>query len=573
MRDQAIKLAPGLWLPTSVSTQTLLVVGKRGSGKTSTGVRFVEQLHAAKVPCVIIDPADVWWGLKASGTGPGLEVYVFGGRYADVPLEAHGGALLADVVVEQRISAVLSVRHLSGGDRTKFVTDFAQRLIQRNTKRLHVVLEEAHELAPQNPMPGEQVMLGAIKKLWKLGRSSGLGGTAITQRPAALSKDITTQSEILAVHRLIGPQDVAAIREWIRYHGEAETILPELSKLHTGEAFIWAPDFPEDKPIGLQRVNVYARTTCDSSATPDGSEHVEPKSLVPVDLDRIREKMAETIERAQAADPKHLRKRIAELERDLAAEKKAKAPKEPKPAPAADFRAIRKARDRARACLDRANDAIQNAVGELAVLEQAIDLTSAGPQRDVWAPAVIQRAPDRSVVATVSIVEPKVSRGATSAARADGAGSFRMMIALAQRPGLTRRQLGLRARVAVKGGSFRTYMSALRGKGFIQERTDGTIHLTAEGRDEMAARHYDPLPEGPALLEHYLAELGASSGATRMLRALSEVYPRALSREELAQRSTVDLAGGSFRTYLSKLRGLELVEKRGADLVMSEELA
>jgi DNA helicase HerA-like ATPase len=53
-------------------------------------------------------------------------------------------------------------------------------------------------------------MLGAFKRLWKLGRASGIGGTAVTQRPASLSKDITTQSEILIAHRTIGPQDVKA---------------------------------------------------------------------------------------------------------------------------------------------------------------------------------------------------------------------------------------------------------------------------------------------------------------------------------------------------------------------------
>jgi DNA helicase HerA-like ATPase len=81
-------------------------------------------------------------------------------------------------------------------------------------------------------------MLGRVTRLWELGRASGLGGSAITQRPASLSKNITTQAEILIVHRTLGPQDVAAVREWIRYHGERDDILGELATLKTGEAFI-----------------------------------------------------------------------------------------------------------------------------------------------------------------------------------------------------------------------------------------------------------------------------------------------------------------------------------------------
>jgi len=52
-------------------------------------------------------------------------------------------------------------------------------------------------------------MVLAVSWLWKLGCSSGIGGSAITQRPASLSKNVTTPAEILIVHSTIGPQDVA----------------------------------------------------------------------------------------------------------------------------------------------------------------------------------------------------------------------------------------------------------------------------------------------------------------------------------------------------------------------------
>ena len=222
-----IRLAKNLGLPADIATQTTLIVGKRGSGKTSTGVRLIEQLGHAGIPFVVLDPADTWYGLKSSRDGrrPGLDVYVFGGRHRDVPLEPTAGKLIAEVLVEHRISMVLAIKEFSNRERARFVTDFCQELVRRNTEPLHVVLEEAHEVAPQSDFRGAEEMLGAVKRLWKLGRSSGIGGSAITQRPAALHKDITTQAEILIVHRTIGPQDVAAVRQWINLCFQCAVIL------------------------------------------------------------------------------------------------------------------------------------------------------------------------------------------------------------------------------------------------------------------------------------------------------------------------------------------------------------
>lgn len=84
-----LTMADGLKLPIEAATQTLLIFGKRGSGKSSTATRFAEQLVAAGVPIAVLDPVDVWWGLKAGRDGKregGLDVYVFGGAHQDLPL-------------------------------------------------------------------------------------------------------------------------------------------------------------------------------------------------------------------------------------------------------------------------------------------------------------------------------------------------------------------------------------------------------------------------------------------------------------------------------------------------------
>ena len=148
-----------------------------------------------------------------------------------------------------------------------------------------------------------------------------------------------------------------------------------------------------------------------------------------------------------------------------------------------------------------------------------------------------------------------------------GGGLRRIMIALAQRPGLTNRQIGVRAGLSSKSGTFSTYLSRAKTNGWIVY--DGPKRaLTQEG--EALVRGYEPLPSGHALLEHWLNEVGG--GAARILRALADAYPRALSNEEIGEAADISHASGTFSTYMSRLRTLELIEGGRGATKLSEEL-
>jgi hypothetical protein len=142
-----------------------------------------------------------------------------------------------------------------------------------------------------------------------------------------------------------------------------------------------------------------------------------------------------------------------------------------------------------------------------------------------------------------------------------------MLIALAQRPqGLTNAQLGVRAGVSSRSGTFSTYLGRARSQGWIEGR--GVVKLTEAGLAALGA--YDPLPEGRELAEYWIRELGG--GASRMLRVLVDAYPGGLTNEQLGQAAQISHVSGTFSTYLGRLRALELVEGRG-ELRASEELA
>lgn len=595
-----IRISPDLTLPVDIATQTLLVVGKRGSGKSNTCVRMAEQLFAAGVPFVTIDPVDNWWGVKASGDGKGagLAVYVFGGKHADAPLEPGGGALMADVLIESRVSAVLSVKHFTLRERARFVADFAHRLFERNTEPLHVFLEEAHEVAPQDKLHGDELMVNRVCNLAKLGRSCGIGVSAITQRPASLSKNLTTQAEILVAHRLIGPQDIAAIREWIKYHGDSEEILGELSGLGVGEAFLWAPGFPESKPLGLTRVQFLRRETFDSAATPKvGEKAREPRKLAPVDLAAIGEKMSATIERAKADDPKALRARIVGLERELAAAKKAT------PAAKVERVEVPITSDKEAAALDKAAQALTtlfdahqrdlrrvvDAVAEK-LQEHSARLALAMPARrsaearinghDV-APLLTRRAADgrEGVVAPasaarnghapyprpvrlVSATPPRSADAGDDGSLPKGAREMLRALAMFEPDGMTRAQVATFTGISVTGGTFAKYLSIMRTRELVV--VDGE-QLRATGAGLSAAGDLSDAPRSTEeLVALWRGKLAA--GARAMLDVLVAAHPRTVSRAELGAATSIEPSGGTFAKYLSTLHSAGLVEKVGGEL-------
>ena len=53
-------------LPLEVVTQAMAVHGVRGRGKTVTVSVLVEEMLKLGIQVVVIDPTDVWWGLKSS---------------------------------------------------------------------------------------------------------------------------------------------------------------------------------------------------------------------------------------------------------------------------------------------------------------------------------------------------------------------------------------------------------------------------------------------------------------------------------------------------------------------------
>lgn len=546
---------------TSLVTETCGILAVRGAGKTNAARVVAESMFEAKLPFVAVDPVGSWRGLRSSrsGKGPGLPIPIFGGKWGDVPLERGGGTLIADLIVDTRLSCVLDLSNFESESAKKvFLLDFARRLYLKNEEPLHLFLDEADDFIPQKPIRDEVQLLRAWENIVRRGRARGLGITLITQRSAAVNKMVLTQVGTLIAMRTTGPQDRAAIEAWLKYNSQSHEILASLPGLDDGEAWIWSPHFMK-KTV---RTRFPLSKTFDAGATPKVGRGKVAATLADVDLGAIRKRMEETIERAKAEDPKELKRRVAELERELQILRTQKA----------------EVVERERLVVDE--EGLEELQGRLDEALGAVHRTATDAQRLVGqhvrgylkrctgrSKKAVRRPSSNSSPVTLKS-SPKQGSG-----RAPTGGIRRILKALAQAPdGLNKQQLGIRAQLSSKSGTFGTYLSVARTNGWLEGSNQ--LLITAEGIASLGDS-WEPLPTGADLVSYWYKFLGVNNGATRMLAALIDKYPHTLTREELGERAEVSHTSGTFGTYMSKLRKLELIRVIDGDpdkLKATEEL-
>lgn len=572
-----LRISPDLALPTEAVTESLGILGQRGAGKSTAAVVLAEEMWKAKLPWVAVDPKGDWYGIRSSADGkkPGLALPVFGGLHGDVPLEVGSGALVADLVVDANLTAVLDVSDFSKGERAKFLIAFFDRLYKRHRQdpqARHVFLEEAHEYIPQQVAgrDGTAQLKDSASRIVLQGRSFGLGSTTASQRSARLHKDVLTQIGTLIAMRTTGPQDRKAIEAWVEFHDQGKELVASLSGLKSGEAWVWSPQW-----LGLmERIRFRRRETFDSGATPGAGQTVRaPATLADVDLAAIKEQMAETIERAKADDPAELRKRIKELERQLAQ----------RPTETIEVEVVREVIpgeligvvNQARVALLDAADSLTATSAILAETEQRAyqrneeaghgrkDLpragaTSGGPRAVAHRPGPGRAAQRADPPARREPSRAAVPRSA-SGVNIGGGAPKRILIALAQHhpEPLTQRRVAALVGVKQKTSTMRNALSALRGHGFITG--SDPIAITEAGLAEVGDVT-DGLPTGPELLEHWRSKLGEGA-PRRIFDLLVETWPSdELSPGDIAEYAEVLPGTSTLRNAMSKLRSLGLVD-------------
>jgi hypothetical protein len=528
-----------------------LITASSGWGKSWALRRVIEQTHGHGAMQIVIDPEGEFASLRERFD------FVIAGKGGDCPAEPRSASLLARRLLELGTSAVLDLYELrakpAGQDHIAFVRHFLEAMISAPKELWRPVLvfvDEAHMFAPEK---GEAQSRDAVRGLMTLGRKRGFCGALATQRIAKLDKDACDAGNVF-VGRFTLDVDVDRAGDFL---GFAKARRPELRRLERGEFFVFGPALSED----LVRVKVGDVSTTHPKAGQRAAVAPAPRKAVLKMLEQLKDLPAEAENELKTVSELRgalaaAKKRAAELERELQRAQEAKPTKPGKPVPTWSAKE--------QATLERLVDKLGPAI--VLVAEAAHRLEAAAGV--VNAAVKLGRAPATSTPLPTApaprqqLPRPAPARPVNGHRAAEGfqignSGMRRMLVALCSSPApITASQLAMRSIVARRGGTFRTYLGKLLQDG-LAERVGERLAATDLGRG--AVGDYEPLPTGSALLAYWIEQLG-QSGAAKMLSVLGSEYPNALSRDELGERTGIAVAGGTFRTYVGKLKTLELVE-------------
>lgn len=573
MTNKKLHIGKGLDFPLELITDRSMILATTGAGKTFAMRVMAEEALDAGQQVVILDPKGDFWGLRSSEDGktPGYPIPVFGGEHADLPLEDGSGEFIAELIVKERLSAILDMSLFSKTKMHAWATEFAEAFYHRNREAMLLLVDEVHTFAPQK-FSGKERMLGAFTDLWGKGRKRGIGVIGASQRSALVNKDVLDLTGTMFFLRTSGPRDRDVVAKWLDYNAPADVmseILTSLPGLDNGEVWVYSPHTFKM----LKRGRVRFTTTFDSSATPKPGQAIrKPKTLAEIDVGSVTEQMSSAIERAKADDPKELRKQLAALKRELAQKPKVQErPVEVEkpvevPVPVLDLEAL----DEIGGRLEEAWSVLEPLAGLQKTVAESVaearKLLAVPVSRPQVREQNVKRAPRPAPPVRSDIPRSNIPVDVTPSEGLTGP-EQRVLDSLGwwEAVGVdvpTKIQVGFIAgyRVGKKvGGTYGNVLGQLRSKGLIDYPRQGSVALTTEGRNLFNPLHIDPTEE--ALQAAIMERL--DNPERRVLAGAIEVYPDSISKIDLGERAGYTVGGkvgGTYGNILGRLRSLGLID-------------
>lgn len=542
--------------------QHIAVLGTTGYGKSHAAKWLVERTWGDQ-HTVVIDPTGTWWGLRnsATGDGAGLPIAILGGRYGDADLPPGSGAELGRLVMAHRLDCVLDLSQFTRADMRRFMTGFAEQAFLHCRHTCRLVIDEASDFVPQLIPRDGTTLYANVERILRQGRSRGFRCILINQRAARLHKDALSMCQAVITFKLMSPHDRAALREWIKDQAPRETVdqlVAELPKLKPGLGMIWYPD--DDLLSAIRFPALHTFDTGKPVPEDLAQRAIERRGLVAI-LDEIRALLDAGVGQARPAPQPDRAAAIPFVERQqLIRECEARGERR-------GFEVGYRA---------GWEHAISVALPRVHTMQHAIESLGTELTKPIVPPDDVSRfarAHRESISAASSegakTDKPNRANGAEQIDKPLGAERKLLVVLLGRHPTpLSPTQLATLAGMSAGGGTFTTYLSRLRTGGWITR--DG-YHIApseraiAELGGQVEAGDHSP----PAVRAMWIAALGAGPG--RMITALAR-HPNGLSRIALAHEVGMEASGGSFGTYLSRLRARHLVNVEGQLVALAPEL-
>lgn len=565
-------------IPEAVFKQHTAVLGKTRSGKSSAMRLLVEHLLERQDPVAIVDPKGDWWGIKLSSDGkrPGYPVVIFGGEHADVPINEHSGAHVAELFATGNRPCLIDLGGWMPGARTRFWIDYASSLFRHARGMRWLVVDEIHNFAPKGKVmdPDSGKALHWANRLASEGLGKGLHMLFASQRPQKVHNDTLTSAETLIAMRVLHPSDRGAVSDWIKGCGDLELgakVLNSLAQMDRGEGWVWSPE----SGFGPERVQFPMFKTYDSFRPQSVEETGALKGWAEVDLEEVKAKLAEVVQEAEANDPARLKQELRKARNELEQLRAGHADAAPDTAALAEAmnrgyeQGIQVGRE---TILDRVSAIYEQLKAGATAIDAAEELLSnlhqgeAAPKMEPKVYAKRHTPPPPPL--PIRILEPRGNGGAS-----DGGAQQKILNALAELE-----QLGAneprRIMVAFLSGytnltskGFVNGLSALRTDGLVDYPDQGRVVLTAEGRKRAKS---PPKPRSPQELQtRLIGLLGGASG--RILEPLIGAYPKSIARQTLAERAGYgNLTSKGFVNAMSRLRSLGFIDYQQRGQVVAQ---
>lgn len=571
--------ASGVRVDLDVLVRSRMLIQANSGGGKSWALRQLLEETFGRVQHIVLDPEGEFSTLREEYD------YVLGARQGgDVEATPRTAKVLCRRLMEVQASAILDLYDLKVPERRDFVKLFLTELLSlpKDLRRpLLVVLDEAHVFAPEG---SKSEALEAVATLASQGRKRGYALVCATQRLSKLSKDVAAELNTKLIGRTGLDLDVKRAGDELGMDKEARQQLPNLEP---GTFFAYGPALVPQGPPRLVRTgrvktsHPEAGSVAAAAVTPPSAR---VKALLAQALADLPQQATEELRTTDA-----LRKRIAELERQLRA-----APKgEPRVVerPVADPRAIARAvaeavkpwRDFGRDVMKVLHRGAQHARGLsdlLAVVPappsgDGVGGSPSGVSRDGYAGA---GAVGGATPAASNSLREKPSRVPFTPRRDTSVpphhsngdlpkGERAILTAIAQHDdGVSREQLTVLT--GYKRSSRDTYLQKLQQKGFVGANGD-RILVTDDGMAALGD-DFEPLPTGRALLDHWLSDGKLVEGERRILAIVADAYPDPLSRDAISDATGYKRS--SRDTYLQKLAARRLVVTTNEGVRMNARL-
>lgn len=571
--------------------ERMLIQANSGGGK-SYGLRVIAEQSYGKIQQIILSPKNEFRTLREKFD------YILVGKKnenydIDIDIDPRHAGKLAEKILETGVNAIIDLSQLPT-DRIKFMRNFIDALNNAPESLWHPVeifIDEIHIFAPEKGY-GEAESIHAITELASTGRDKGYALIGATQRLSKFSNNVASELNIKFIGKCTLDTDMARAGKEI---GFKSNDLIKLRNLGNPNYYFYAfgPGVSDEvikiKFKKSETTHVPGWQRVKNKVNPATPNKIKSLLTQFKDLPQIAEEEIKTKEQLQ--------KKVIELIREINTLKKDKTPLDKEFLESQKRSAYIKGYEEAEKYYKSELDRLQQLHNKLLTSSEDIikqrnalsgiiknittftfefigklkETSKQNPQiREInienfqfkpkEKPTIEKNTvPTQTVIKSNNTVKVNSNLDPSFITDVNITGPERkILLALAQYPEqkATNSQTALLAGYSPNGSAYTNPRAHLRSLGYISYDQD-MLSITDLGLKALG--EYEIIPqENDSLQQLWLSKL--TGPEKKILLPLLKIYPKEISKEELATESGYSLSGSAFTNPLSHLRSIGLIE-------------